>query len=270
MEQLIRERQQYLDQLVKREPSPFVNRVIYDHEGQLAIKVLKSYGEAVIEDPRFLEKYIMFTEPEFRGQFSREYFERHLKLPEWRRKAAKKIGDDLAGVFRELFEQGTHVAAITLQNPLDFGERKLSDVYFLSRGFQPLPTLGTNNGPVEIPLEESVRTLLRHEYRHAEQRYGGINLTEGLVIDSSNHYKILHIVMQFVEEKDACLKLVEDTIPLGKDNIQFLAAFSLWLRYGIDLDEIIEQSEFTPFEERLVNFLKDRERRSIRAEIVPF
>ena len=249
---LIKQRQQFLDQLVEKEPSPYAGRVIYDHERSLSKEASYVLERRILDDPQAL-RYINRYSDYFTGDFNltEEEIPELIGLP--------KLIKDAIVFFKLRFQTyELHAHAVTKGYPLDFGKGVKPDIFVFGNALEKLH-IETPHGMVEIPTEKRVRALLQHEYIHAEDIYKGINLGNGLVIDSSNHVDINPRVKKFVMESRAYLRAVEFSRQLGISHPVYWYTLRRLLDTMTEIyNEDIKDRKFTPYETRMIEFQKNK------------
>ena len=126
---IICHRQQYLDELVKREPSPYVGKVIYDHYGSLIEKADYLHFRKLFDDPQSLNSMLKYSDdPEVKGGFTEE----EIKFFHELRELLQDIVLFSIFKFKKLQTLGTDdELARTSYYPPDFGKGAKSDIYFL-------------------------------------------------------------------------------------------------------------------------------------------
>ena len=213
MKQIIQQRQQWLDEYRKSNPSPYLGNIVYDHDGLLVQRVSDKHTRRILAD---------------KGH-SKSYEERRL---------VSKISMEslLSDLFRDVIKEVTNATrpanvAETLQYLFDFGQGKSSDIYVHKPSFEQPPTFTINNRKsIKVPIDDYLKAILIHEYHHAKQSYQGIKLGRNLVVDKLNYLELGLHVRSFVEETDAYIQTF-DNIPLEKYHPQFLTTLATLFAY---------------------------------------
>ncbi len=250
-----RKRQQYLEQLVKSKPFPYVNRVIYDHDTSLIRKLPDIYTKRAFDDPQFLKSLFDLSPSAQESGITQKDIEECLKSSECREEGInsfrvlleKELDDELAGG-----------GAVTPFYPFDFGKGIKSDIYLLSRAFEKIVII-TAQKKIEVPIEERIRAILRHEHTHAEDIYKGIKLDDGLILDSSNYVMINPKVRRFVLETRAYLAQIDfASKQFGEKHPAYIMSLLDLLQYSMDSEDLIDtkkqNKEFKYYEKRLIEF----------------
>ncbi len=234
---LINQRQHYLDELVKKEPSPYVGKVIYDHDDYL------------------LNKFYNSTLQRIEGPKLSEFLDAMRNHPSFQNHKTSEIIDEI-GKEQEVIKSQSD--AVTILHPFDYDQGKKSDIVFFPRAFHKTLVVETEKGDVKIPIEERLKGLLRHEYSHAKQNYQGITLGKELSIDSSNFHKIHPFVRSFVRETETYLEMFRYSKQFGKNHPQdLLASLSLSLYVEETVDAILKM-KLTPYESKLIQVQMDK------------
>ena len=250
---LIKQRQQFLDQLVEKELSPYAGRVIYDHNRSLSMETSNLHARRTLDDPQALRYFLKYP----------DYFPRNFNLTEEQIKGIeevpKLIKDLIAFIVQIVQIDKPHDAyAVVKPYPSDFGKGVKPDIFVFGGIFEKL-FIETPQKVIEIPIEERVRATLQHEYTHAEDNYKGINLGEGLVIDNSNHFDIHPRVKKFVIESRGYSRAVEFSRQFGRDHpVYWFELGQLVSNMAGIYNKDIRDRKFTPYETRLIEFQKKK------------
>lgn len=246
-------RQQYLEQIVNQEPSPYVERVIYDYDGSKVEEAISSYASRLVNDLHYLELAPILNPAITKEDI--EVMKKRLESHTFKKKHEARLRSEGIKTIRKYLKE-YRINATTQQYPLDFGKGLKSDIYVFRGAFKKTYLI-KGQRKIEIPTEEHIRFILQHEYAHAEDNFNGIKLEDGLVIDNSNKFKISEEVRDFIEETRAYLKLVEFYRQFGEEHPMYL--YSLQSADLIRaLEGMYKPKEFNTYERRLIVFQMDK------------
>lgn len=189
-------RQEYIDQLVMSEPCEYAQNTLYDSSGKLLQDELISDIPKTLNGTRSLKKIVegYRNDPRF-SNFSGE--ERDMKIrtyivSEEGKRELEKILRTVA-IFSSYSSLHNKKAETTIHFE-DFGKKIKSNIYIFDRMFEPF----TIDGILYFHTEETLKSFLKHECKHAEDMYYGIFLDSDLKIDSSNFFDVSKNVTVFV------------------------------------------------------------------------
>ena len=241
---IISERQQFINSFVKENPSPYVENVYYDHDVTLIKKFLDIYADRALEDPQFWEIN------EIRINGSKLSYEDILKmLPEEKINLKNVLRQDL----EENIKHGVELdnGAISIQYTFDFGKGLKSDIYVFPTIFKK-DFIKKDGKKIEVPTNEKIKAILKHEYTHAKNRFKEIEIEDGLIINSSNRFDINQDVFQFIDEIEAYIDEINFSINFGKDNPVYLYSLAYATGNLHVYSNIFDNKNLTQFEEMLV------------------
>ena len=263
-------RQQYIDQLVEREPSPYVEKVIYDHDKSLAkkaaaleideLKNAEFWGVILL---RYIDELanIDSTLANLGGEGKKAFIEGLLGSPEF---------DNIIQTSSKMLIDSIEITPIITLHPLlEIGNNTKSKVYLFDGMFNDYKIKDTTFNP----SEELIRTAINHEYAHAEDNYLGIEL-EDLIIGNSNYWKIHPKVFQFLRETRAHAKSIKFAEQFGMESQPYLfaiMALEIYLSSSGILEpqpfNILPVENFAEFDRKIVQYQTEHIR-SLFPEIV--
>lgn len=126
--------------------------------------------------------------------------------------------------------------------PSEFGLEAKSNVYVFRDAFETSPRL--SGIQIATPSEERLRTLLQHEYQHAEDSSHGIN--------NSNYKGIDPEVLSFIGESRAYLRAIKFSRQFGGEHPKYLLAIrEFWREIMKRSDSPLAGKTLSPYDRQL-------------------
>lgn len=198
--------QQYLNKVVAKMPTQFVDDVTYDPDHSATIKQYGLYKKRMLEDQGLYDLYKNQV-PDLPKTF--KFGERE------RRKFYENRVSSWYDWYLEYIKNKKDLLMITLQYPYDFGKNKKSKVFAYSPVFEK-QYIKEGNKLIELPTELKIMVQLYHEYVHARKMYYG-QIGE-LKIPGYKRIGFNPYVLSLGEETDAYLETMEYTRQFGFTN----------------------------------------------------
>lgn len=202
---LILERQQTIDQLLKTYPSPTIEKVVYDHNGTLIKKSPQRYAHIMLHDPNLRNMLIETMMPELvkRG-YSKEMVEKIFQYPETL-KALEEI-------IRKGFDQSidNYVANEPAGTPVSqflFAKGLKSEVYIFQKAFMT-EKRKIREKDVQIDLNDKLKIVFIHERFHTQHYSDGIELGKE-TIDNTKFRQLNPKMQMFLVETAAYIDCYE-------------------------------------------------------------
>ena len=257
-------RQKYLEQLVGNSPySQYVNRVVYDPDFSQAIKTAtdtkRVYGNQELLDYT-LNEYLMLNEPTYYGLNSSARMK--IRKSFLNSSTNRNSFNDYLTRRNKRFPEFIKKLSAMLHAET-FGRKDKPTLYVFGGSFEPVTLYGPK-GPIIVPPTESrLLTTLAHEGTHAEDEYGGINLSGVPSVTNANYLGMHPEVFSFVKEIRGYLNGIEKAAQLENPNKIYLVTnnferlppayildvMSLY-RHFVDKDKLIEPAKLS-FADRL-------------------
>lgn len=242
------QRQKLIDRIAQGESLPNLGNPIYDYDGSRGISRMEEYLQRALRDPK-LPEYLMAAVGRADAYGRKISMEQVMELLNSPAKLEEGLRHILVSRTKQKIKKNH---ALTLPYPFDYACICKSDVHIFWTAFEKF-YVQTKQGIAEIPTEEVIRYVLRHEGVHTDQIANGIRLTNQLFVDGSNFFKIHPDVIDDLAESDAYLKAFEKAQALGKGHPQYLLAFASLQGHALSDSHIFVQLGKTEYELQLLD-----------------
>ncbi|MBI2654935.1 hypothetical protein HYX06_00735 [Candidatus Woesearchaeota archaeon] len=242
-------RQKYLEQLLAESSyGQYAHSVVYDHDGKVVREAALEDIEKIISTQKLAEyhasNYVRYNYRLFnKSDEEKEKKKTYLLSPDGEREFRESLADSIGGTVNAL--------AWCRSLASDIGSKIKPIIYVSGKVFETLE-MGVLNLKEKFYLSEDIlKAILEHELMHAYDDYSGMDLGNGLKIDSLNVLSLDPKLLNFVFEARAYLHAHEFAKARLGSQTQRFTLFSLFTGEYYNGAHTVDETSLTQFQKQI-------------------